>query len=215
MINQVWDNYLHDVLNKKEVKNLLKTVKDLYLKDIIYPSYDNIFNAFQLVNPEDIKVVIIGQDPYHGPGEAHGLAFSVPEGIATPPSLKNIFKELNRDLNIERNRTNLSDWAEEGVLLLNTVLTVKKDNPNSHNNLGWELFTDQVISRLSRDYSHLVFILWGRYAQNKRSLIMGDHLIITASHPSPLSAYQSFFGSKPFSQTNNYLIENKKLPINW
>ena len=173
---------------------------------IIFPKEEDVYNAFRLTDFNDIKVVILGQDPYHGEGEAMGLSFAVREGIKMPPSLRNIFKEYKSDLKIERTDTDLTDWALNGVFLLNTVLTVEKDNANSHKNKGWEIFTDFVIKKISDELENVVFILWGNQAKEKKNLIDIDkHYIIESAHPSPLSASRGFFESKPFSKTNNYL----------
>jgi uracil-DNA glycosylase len=184
---------------------------------LIYPKSSEIFTAFSLTPLHTVKVVILGQDPYHGPGQAHGLSFSVPEKISIPPSLQNILKEIKSDLG--RNSTvkgNLSDWAKQGVFLLNSVLTVRAGEAGSHRNKGWEIFTNEVIKILNQQQNHLVFLLWGSDAISKKSLISPDkHLILTAPHPSPLSAYRGFLGCKHFSQANNYLREYGKSEINW
>jgi uracil-DNA glycosylase len=183
----------------------------------VYPPGSQIFNAFNLTPFEKVKVVILGQDPYHGAGQAHGLSFSVPQGIAQPPSLVNIFKELKSDLGIDPpHHGNLEAWAKQGVLLLNAVLTVNDAEAASHKNAGWEKYTDAVIRTISERKEHVVFILWGRFAQNKESLIdKTKHLIIKSAHPSPLSAHAGFFGSGPFSKTNAYLKENGIQEIDW
>ncbi|SFV55215.1 Uracil-DNA glycosylase, family 1 [hydrothermal vent metagenome] len=181
-------------------------------KKIIYPHSKNWFKAFELTPFDKVRVVILGQDPYHGEKQAHGLSFSVPQNIKAPPSLKNIFKEINNDLQIDNKTTDLTPWAKQGVLLLNSVLTVEKNSPASHSNKGWEVFTDKVISLLNQHKKGIVFLLWGAYAQSKSILIdTNKHLILKAVHPSPLSAYRGFFGCKHFSKTNNYLSQ----PINW
>ena len=185
---------------------------------IIFPPENLIFNALNSCPFQNVKVVILGQDPYHGSGQAHGLAFSVPNGIPAPPSLRNILKELQNDLGLTTNLSSvdLSSWATQGVLLLNAILTVNKDSPASHKAAGWELFTDAIIHTLASQQQHLVFILWGNYAQRKKALIESyPHLILEAAHPSPLSAYRGFFGSQPFTKTNLYLEKNYKTPINW
>lgn len=176
-----------------------------------------IFNAFNLCPFDKVKVVILGQDPYHEIGQAHGLAFSVPEGIALPPSLQNIYKEIESDLNIKVEKNgDLTRWAKQGVLLLNSTLTVEQHRAASHQNFGWEIFTDNVINILSKEKEHLVFILWGSFAIKKSSLIdKAKHLVLTSVHPSPLSAYRGFFGNRHFSKTNNYLSANNIEPINW
>lgn len=183
----------------------------------VYPSSSHIFKAFELTPFDKVKVVILGQDPYHGEGQAHGLAFSVPDGIRTPPSLQNIFKELASDLGVHDSFSNRLDrWARQGVLLLNATLTVRAHAAGSHQKKGWEEFTDEVIRQLSAKRNHLVFILWGSYAHSKLTLINQDkHLVIKSAHPSPLSAYRGFFGSKPFSKTNYYLQQHGIEAINW
>ncbi|NBV13628.1 MAG: uracil-DNA glycosylase [Sphingobacteriia bacterium] len=183
----------------------------------IYPSGSLIFQALKLTPPEKVKVVIIGQDPYHGPGQAHGLCFSVPNGVPIPPSLRNIFKELHQDINLPYpSHGNLESWASQGVLLLNATLTVRANQPGTHQNKGWETFTDSIISNLSTQFSNLVFLLWGSYAQAKSQLISPEkHLILKAPHPSPLSAHRGFLGCKHFSKTNEWLIAKGKTPIIW
>ena len=184
---------------------------------IIYPAGSNIFSAFEKTPIDKVKVVILGQDPYHGTGQAHGLSFSVPENLPIPRSLKNIFKELKDDLNIEiPNTGNLQKWADQGVLLLNATLTVRANQPGSHQNKGWENFTDSVIKVISHQLSGIVFLLWGKYAQAKESLIdTTKHFILSAPHPSPFSADRGFFGCKHFSKTNELLMQLGKEPINW
>lgn len=183
----------------------------------IYPPGAEIFNAFQHTPFDKVKVVIIGQDPYHNPGQAHGLSFSVPDGVQPPPSLINIFKEIQEDLGQPMGRTgNLEKWAKQGVLLLNASLTVEATRPNSHSEVGWQHFTDEVIRHISMHKEHVVFMLWGRFAQNKANLIDGaKHLILKAAHPSPLSAYNGFFGCKHFSKTNAWLRGKGEKPIDW
>jgi uracil-DNA glycosylase len=183
----------------------------------IYPPGSQIFNAFNLTPFDKVKVVILGQDPYHGPGQAHGLSFSVPAGIKPPPSLVNIFKEIKSDLGIDQpSHGNLESWAKQGVLLLNAVLTVNDSEAASHKNAGWEKFTDAVIKTISDRREHIVFILWGRFAQNKEILIdTTKHCVIKSAHPSPLSAHAGFLGSKPFSKTNTYLREHGIKEIDW
>lgn len=197
-----------------ELKSFLINEKKQYL---VYPPGPLIFNAFNLTPFDKVKVVILGQDPYHGPGQAHGLSFSVPDGVAFPPSLQNIFKELHDDLGVPiATSGNLEKWAREGVLLLNSSLTVRAGQAASHSCHGWEQFTDAAIRALSEQREHLVFILWGNYAIAKQSLIdSGKHLILKSVHPSPLSAYRGFFGCHHFSKTNNYLIQNGINPIDW
>ena len=216
MINKKWDIVLKHEMEKEYFRNLGIFVKNEYKKKVIYPEYKNIFNALRYTDYDQVKVVILGQDPYHGEGEAHGLSFSVKEGVKTPPSLLNIFKELKSDLGIERTKTDLTDWANEGVLLLNSIMTVVKDSPLSHKDKGWEIFTDKLIELLGERKEPLVFILWGSYARSKKVLIKNkNHLILESVHPSPLSANRGFFGSKPFSKTNNFLIKNNIEPIRW
>ena len=212
-----WKIFLSDEIHKEYFIELMKKVSLEYKSKIVFPSYENIFKAFNLVKPSKIKVVIIGQDPYHGVGQANGLAFSVSSDVKIPPSLKNIYKELVDDIGCKYPKSgNLEQWEKEGVLLLNTVLTVEKGSPNSHKDFGWQRFTDVVIKKLSDDKEHLVFILWGAPAQKKEMLIDTQrHLVLKSVHPSPLSAYRGFFGSKVFSKTNEYLIPHKKKPICW
>lgn len=216
MINKKWDEVLESEFKASYFRELGVFVKNEYNSRIIYPKYKDIFNAFRYTDYDDVKVVILGQDPYHGENEAHGLSFSVPEGIAMPPSLRNIFKELYNDLGIERTSTNLKDWADQGVLLLNSIMTVVKDSPLSHKEKGWEIFTDNVIKKLGERDKPIVFVLWGSYARSKKELIKNkNHLIIESVHPSPLSASRGFFGSKPFSKINNFLESKGMLKINW
>ena len=216
MINNDWDEQLKIVWNSNNFKKFYNQIMNLYNKDIIYPPKDLIFNALKLTSFKNTKVVIVGQDPYHGEGEAHGLSFSVTRGTKMPPSLHNIFQELHDDLNITRNDTDLTDWAKQGVLLLNAVLTVKKDTPASHRNIGWELLTDYIIKLLNNRQEPIVFILWGNFAKEKAKYITNpNHYIIMSAHPSPFSARNGFFGSKPFSKTNNFLISKGITPIKW
>ncbi len=199
----------------KELKQFL--VQEKEKKEIIYPSEKLIFNAFNRCHFGDLKLVIIGQDPYHGVGQAHGLCFSVPEKIKPPPSLMNIFKEINRDCQLPISSTgNLEEWANQGVLLLNTSLTVRAGQPASHSNKGWEIFTDKVIQTISEQKKNIVFLLWGKHAQKKRELIDGTrHCILMATHPSPFSAYRGFLGCGHFSQANHYLSQHGISTINW
>ena len=216
MINKKWDIILDNEFNKDYFKKLKSYIDDEYKEKIIYPKYENIFNALKLTDYDDVKVVILGQDPYHGENEAHGLSFSVTDGVKMPPSLRNIFKELENDLNIKRNKTDLTDWAKQGVLLLNAILTVVKDTPLSHKDKGWEIFTDKIIEELGKREEPIVFILWGNYARSKKKLISNkNHLIIESAHPSPLSASRGFFGSCPFSKTNDFLKKNNIDEIKW
>ena len=216
MINKKWDIVLKDEFKKEYFKKLGIFVKNEYKNKIVFPNYENIFDALRFTDYNEVKVVILGQDPYHGLGEAHGLSFSVQEGIKMPPSLLNIFKELYNDLGIKRTKTDLTDWAKEGVLLLNSIMTVEKDKPLSHKNKGWEIFTDTIISKLNDREDPIIFVLWGSFARSKKELITNSrHKIIESVHPSPLSANRGFFGSKPFSKINNYLSEMNKEKINW
>ena len=199
--------------------NLKKKLLELKNKKIIfYPQGDKIFNAFNLTPLNNIKVVILGQDPYHGPNQAHGLCFSVPQPVKPPPSLVNIFKELESDTGKKRNYHdgNLEHWAKQGVFLLNTTLTVERSKPLSHQDYGWSEFTNQVISLINNKLESIVFILWGSFAQSKKQLVDSNkHLILTAPHPAPLSAHRGFFGSKPFSKTNNFLHSKQIDMVNW
>ncbi len=216
MINKKWDIILDEEFDKEYFKKLGIFVKSQYQSRTVYPQYKDIFNALRYTDYDEVKVVILGQDPYHGEGEAQGLSFSVPEGISWPPSLQNIFKELKSDLNIEKKESDLSGWAKQGVLLLNAIMTVEKDKPLSHKDKGWEIFTDNIIKKLSERKEPMVFILWGNYARSKKELIdIKKHFVIESVHPSPLSASRGFFGSKPFSQTNKYLEQLGYEKINW
>ena len=216
-LTKSWLNHLEEEFSKTymiEIKEFLRN--QISQRKTIFPPGKEIFNCFNLTAYEDAKVVILGQDPYHGAGQAHGLSFSVKDNISIPPSLKNIFKELNSDLKIRIPYSgNLTSWALEGVLLLNSSLTVESNNPNSHQNIGWKFFTDKVIEVLGNK-KDMVYILWGKNAQLKKSLInIQRNLVIESAHPSPFSAEKGFFGSKPFSRTNDYLIDKGKKPINW
>ena len=217
MIGNDWDNELSTVFNGEGFKKFYHIVEHEYATKTIFPPKDYIFNALKLTPYKDVKVVIVGQDPYHGVNEAHGLSFSVQKGVKVPPSLKNIYKELYDDLGVKPcDNGDLTRWAKQGVLLLNSVLTVEKDKPASHKNLGWERLTDYIIKLLNNKKDPVVFILWGNFAKSKSSLITNPkHLIITSPHPSPFSARYGFFGSKPFSKTNDFLIKNHLEPINW
>lgn len=216
IFNEKWDLVLKDELEKDYFKKLGIFVKNEYKNKTIYPAYNNIFKALRLTHYDKVKVVILGQDPYHGVNEAHGLSFSVLEGVRRPPSLDNIFKELYSDLGIKRENNNLTDWALQGVLLLNSVLTVEKDKAFSHSNKGWEIFTDTIIERLNERNSPVIFVLWGNAARSKKALIdQNKHYIIESAHPSPLSASRGFFGSKPFSRINKILRDNNEKEIEW
>ncbi len=211
MIGNDWDKVLESVWNSAGFHKFMMNVKNEYKNYTCYPEYNNIFNALKQTPYSNVKVVIIGQDPYHGEGEAHGLSFSVQKGVKLPPSLQNIFKELHDDLGISiPNCGDLTPWAKEGVLLLNSILTVRKDSPLSHKDLGWQLLTDHIIKLINLKKESVVFILWGSFARSKKKFITNKHhLVIESVHPSPLSAYNGFFGSKPFSKANNFLKQNK------
>ena len=217
MIGNDWDKKLEIIWNSEGFKNFYKLIENEYDTKIIFPPKEYIFNALKLTSYENTKVVIVGQDPYHGVGEAHGLSFSVQEGIKIPPSLQNIYKELNTDLGIPiHNKGDLTKWGKEGVLMLNAVLTVEKDKPASHRNKGWELLTDYIIKVLNQKEDPVVFILWGNFAKEKTKYITNpNHYIITSPHPSPFSARSGFFGSKPFSKTNEYLKSRNLKEIDW
>lgn len=212
-----WDNILKDEWEKPYYKNLRAFLKSEYSTKTVYPNMNNIFNALKMCSFEDTKVVIIGQDPYHGPGQAHGLCFSVMDGVTPPPSLKNIFKELNSDIGRPiDNNGNLEKWAKQGVLLLNAVLTVRESEPTSHKNMGWEIFTDRVIEELNRKQTPVVFLLWGAYAQKKAEIINNPiHKKLCSVHPSPLSASRGFLGCKHFSKTNEILANSGMNIIEW
>ena len=212
-----WDSVLADEFEKDYYKDLREFLKEEYSQHTVYPEMHNIFNALKAAPYDQVKAVILGQDPYHEPGQAHGLCFSVQKGVPQPPSLVNIFKEMKADLGITPpDHGCLTDWAEQGVLLLNAVLTVRAHEANSHKGKGWEIFTDRVIELLNEREKPIVFILWGANAKAKEKLITNpQHLIITGAHPSPLSAHNGFWGGKYFSRTNEFLIENGIEPINW
>jgi len=216
-ISESWKVHLETEFEKPYFKQLERFVDNEYQEHEIFPPQEFIFKAFNTCPFEDIKVVILGQDPYHGPKQANGLAFSVNNEMKFPPSLRNIYKEINKDLNIPiSSKGNLEDWAKQGVLLINATLTVRANEAGSHQKKGWEEFTDAAIKALSEKREKLVFILWGSYAQKKGIQIDNNkHHIIKSAHPSPLSAHRGFFGSKPFSQTNNYLIKQGLKPIDW
>ena len=216
-IDASWKQHLQPEFDKAYFANLVTFVKNAYVTQTVYPPAKYIFNAFDLCPFDQVKVVILGQDPYHEPGQAHGLSFSVPEGIALPPSLQNIFKEIENDLGYAPMRHgNLERWAKQGVLLLNATLSVQAHQAGSHQNKGWEQFTDAVIAALSKEREHLVFLLWGSYAQRKGSVIDSNkHLVLKSVHPSPLSAYRGFFGNHQFSQANQYLVQHGLSAIDW
>ncbi|WLD93252.1 uracil-DNA glycosylase [Alkalihalobacillus sp. AL-G] len=212
-----WQDVLKQEFEKPYYRSLLEQLKEEYKTDKVYPDINDIFNALNYTPYKEAKVVILGQDPYHGPGQAHGLSFSVQPGVKHPPSLRNIFKELKDDLGHDiPDHGSLVQWAKQGVLLLNTVLTVKERQPNSHKGLGWEMFTNTVIKQLNRRSTPVVFILWGRHAQQKEELITNnDHFILKSPHPSPFSANRGFFGSRPFSRANLFLKKNGLDEIDW
>ncbi|KGR80216.1 uracil-DNA glycosylase [Ureibacillus manganicus] len=219
VFNNDWQQILAEEFDKPYYEQLRKKVAQEFKIATIYPQLEDVMNAFNSVSYKDVKVVILGQDPYHGPGQAHGMSFSVRKGVPHPPSLRNIFLELHNDLGCSAPTDgSLMKWAEQGVFLLNTVLTVRKGEANSHKGIGWELFTDVVIEKLAQRQDPIIFVLWGRPAQTKESIIhkLGSHhAIIKAPHPSPLSAHRGFFGSKPFSKINDQLRQWEKQPINW
>jgi uracil-DNA glycosylase len=219
LLKPYWQTLINQEQAKPYFQSLLTNIQQQRADGLtIFPSENNIFNAFENVDISEVKVVILGQDPYHGEGQAHGLAFSVLPNIKIPPSLANIYKELCTDIDdfVTPNHGFLQPWAKQGVLLLNTVLTVQQANAHSHAKLGWETFTDAVIAELNEQNGHCVFILWGAHAQKKgRNINNGKHLVLAGPHPSPLSAYRGFFGSKPFSQTNTWLASKGLSPIDW
>ena len=212
-----WDSILADEFEKPYYKKLRAFLKEEYSTRRIYPDMNDIFNALKSSSYKDTRVVIIGQDPYHGAGQAHGMCFSVKKGVEPPPSLKNIFKELKTDVGFtETGHGELTTWAKQGVLLLNTVLTVREGSPNSHKGMGWENFTDRVILELNKKQTPIVFLLWGANAKNKAKIITNPiHKKLEAPHPSPLSAYNGFFGCRHFSLCNNILVSSGQTPINW
>jgi uracil-DNA glycosylase len=217
-IEPSWKEALKEEFDKPYFEELTKFVKEEYVSATVYPAPKNIFRAFELTPFDDVKVVILGQDPYHGPKQAIGLSFAVSEGMRNPPSLQNIFKEVEDDLGkpLVHMNGDLTRWAEQGVLLLNATLTVRARQAGSHQNKGWEQFTDAVIKTLSDKREHLVFILWGNYARSKKTLIDWEkHCVIESPHPSPFSAHNGFFGSKPFSKANEYLEVHSEQPIDW
>lgn len=216
-LNTDWKSFLKDELNSNNFKTIISKLESERKHYTIFPENDAIFNAFNQTSLDNLKVVILGQDPYHGKGQAHGLSFSVPNGVKIPPSLRNIFKELQADLNLPISiNGNLNTWAEQGVLLLNSTLTVREKEAGSHQKLGWEKFTDSIITKISNKKEGIIFLLWGAFAQKKSILIdEKKHHILTATHPSPFSAYRGFLGCKHFSKTNELLIKNNQKPINW
>ena len=214
-IHNDWEPILKEQFNQHYMKHLFNELHEQYEKEVVYPPKEAAFNAFKLTPYSEVKVVILGQDPYHGPHQANGLSFSVESGTKFPPSLRNIFKELVEDVKCPEPRSgDLSKWAKQGVLLLNTTLTVKASQPMSHTGMGWELFTDAVLKSLNDKNTPVVFILWGKHAQSKKKLIdESKHFIIQSPHPSPLSARRGFFGSQPFSKTNEFLVSKGLKPI--
>lgn len=217
MFGNDWDEVLQEEVQKPYFQELRYTLAREYKQHTVYPPKELLFSALKLTPYERTRVVILGQDPYHGPGQAHGLSFSVMPGVRIPPSLQNIYKELESDLGISApNHGYLLHWAEQGVLMLNAVLTVREGQPNSHKGLGWERFTDAIMMKLNERDEPLVFILWGSYAQQKGAFIdRRRHMVIRSPHPSPLSAHRGFLGSRPFSQTNDFLLEQGLGPIDW
>ncbi|WP_020007586.1 uracil-DNA glycosylase [Salinicoccus albus] len=211
-----WQDVFRTVKSEHDFSMLKSELEERYANGKVFPPREQIYTAFELTPFNSVKAVILGQDPYHGDHQAHGLAFSVNDGMKLPPSLRNMYKELESDLGITRQSGSLKDWATEGVLLLNTVLTVDAYAANSHRKLGWETFTDDIIQHVSDHLDNVVFILWGRTAQEKEKLIdTGRHFIIKSTHPSPLSAHKGFFGSQPFSRTNEFLESKGTAPIDW
>ena len=212
-----WNERLAPLFSNEKYLNIRKFLIEEYRNYVVYPNMYDLYNCFKYTSFKDLRVVLLGQDPYHNVGQAHGLCFSVQEGVQKPPSLENIFKELKSDLGYDPPKSGtLTKWAKEGVLLLNTSLSVREHQANSHSKCGWAWFTDSVIKLISDQKEHVVFILWGGNARSKKSLIdTSKHYIVESAHPSPLSAYNGFFGSKPFSKTNSYLLENGLPPIDW
>lgn len=216
-IESSWNKRLAEEFEQDYFKQLAERVQYAYQTETVYPVSTDVFSAFRLCPFDMVKVVILGQDPYHGPGQAHGLCFSVQDGTPAPPSLQNIYKEIAADTGIEVTQSgNLERWAKQGVLLLNATLTVEAGTAGAHQGWGWEQFTDAVIKKISSERKHVVFLLWGNYARSKAALIdQATHLVLEAPHPSPLSAHRGFFGCKHFSQTNKYLNKNNLKPIQW
>lgn len=215
VIGNSWDEVLEKEYEKPYFAELTSAVDKEYAKKTVYPPKPEIYSAFKSVPYDDVKVVILGQDPYHGAGQANGMAFAVGKGVPLPPSLVNIFKEIESDTGVKPQGSTLTGWAKQGVLLLNTVLTVRSGEPQSHSGLGWQRFTDAVISSLSAREKPMVFMLWGANAVNKKPLIGMSHLILESVHPSPLSAYRGFFGCKHFSKANAFLTEHGMMPVDW
>ena len=215
-IGNSWDNVLKDDFGGENYQNLRRFLAEEYRTHTIYPDMHHIFSALKETAFEDVKVVIIGQDPYHNPGQAHGMCFSVMPGTDTPPSLVNVFKEIKSDLGIANTNPYLIDWAKQGVLLLNAVLTVRAGQAGSHRGKGWEILTDSIIKKLNERNEPIVFMLWGAYARSKKGYVTNpNHLVLECAHPSPLSAYNGFFGCKHFSKCNEFLTQNGLKPIDW
>ncbi|NMO94734.1 uracil-DNA glycosylase [Paenibacillus lemnae] len=217
MFNNDWDEVLQEELNKPYFNDIRMKLAVEYKEHTVYPPKEDIFRALKQTAYQDTKVVILGQDPYHGRGQAEGLSFSVRPGVRIPPSLRNIHKELAADVHVPiPNHGSLMHWANQGVLLLNAVLTVRESQPNSHKGLGWETFTDAVIEKLNERTSPLVFILWGSHAQKKGAFVdRSRHLVLESTHPSPFAAHKGFFGSRPFSKSNAFLMEHEAAPVDW
>lgn len=216
MASATWKQFFDQEFQKPYFKDLNEFLNKQLKSKTVFPPTDQVYAAFKKTPLKNVKVVILGQDPYHGPGQAHGLSFSVPKGIPLPPSLKNIFQELESDVGSKHENGDLSHWAEQGVLLLNSVLTVNSGQAASHQKKGWETFTDEVIKIVNDNCDHVVFILWGSYAQKKAEFVdKKKHLVLTSVHPSPLSVYRGFFGSKPFSKANAWLKSKGLKPIKW
>ena len=215
-IGNSWDNVLKDDFGGENYQNLRRFLAEEYRTNTIYPDMHHIFSALKETAFEDVKVVIIGQDPYHNPGQAHGMCFSVMPGTDTPPSLVNVFKEIKSDLGIANTNPYLIDWAKQGVLLLNAVLTVRAGQAGSHRGKGWEILTDSIIKKLNERNEPIVFMLWGAYARSKKGYVTNpNHLVLECAHPSPLSAYNGFFGCRHFSKCNEFLTQNGLKPIDW
>ncbi|MGL5295341.1 MAG: uracil-DNA glycosylase [Culicoidibacterales bacterium] len=215
-IGEQWKNELAPYFESEQWQCLKKFLEEESKVATIYPSMTNVFSAFEFTDFDMVKVVIIGQDPYHGPKQANGLSFSVTEGQAIPPSLRNIFKELESDLGIQRKNPDLSDWARQGVLLMNRILSVREGEAGSHQNCGWEQFSDYVLQKLNESQKPIVFIFWGKYAQQLQRFITNPiHKQLVSAHPSPLSAHRGFFGSRPFSEVNNFLVGKGYQEIEW
>jgi uracil-DNA glycosylase len=216
-MNESWESFLKEEFKQPYFIELSAFLSEQYKTHVVYPKKEDVFAAFGYTSYLDCKVVILGQDPYHQPNQAHGLSFSVKQGVPIPPSLQNIYKELASDCGISEAKSGcLVPWAKQGVLLINTVLTVNDSHPNSHKNKGWEIFTDHVLEKMNAHPSPIVFVLWGKNAQEKEKFITNKkHCIIKGAHPSPLSAYRGFFNSRPFSRINTFLEENHRKPIDW